>query len=171
MSFFLFTFLDWTGCDICFIVTLAYLESKASSTLMFRNVISLKLVVGTYMGGATPVYNGKNILGVHLGFSFYRIPRVPPWLGLWKVDNMLPSFRRDKFCSTLPKYWPAIINWRSYVFDSYCILITSPVPSTQYWMQTIIIYWSKQSLNLKETRNSYFRVTSKNHWLMFVSWK
>ena len=130
MSFFLFTFLYWTGCDICFIVTLASLESKASSTLMFRNVISLKLVVRTYMGGATPVYNGKNIPGVPLGFSFYRIPRVPPWLGLWKVDNMQPSFRRDKFCSTLPKYWPAITNWCSYVFDSYCILITSPVPST-----------------------------------------
>ena len=39
---------------------------KASSTLMFRNAISLKLGVGTYMGRATPVYNGKNILGISL---------------------------------------------------------------------------------------------------------
>ena len=29
---------------------------------MFRNAISLKLVVGTYMGGTTPVYNEKKIL-------------------------------------------------------------------------------------------------------------
>ena len=43
----------------CFIVRLAPLAGKASSTLMFRNVISLKLVAGTYMGGFTPVYNGK----------------------------------------------------------------------------------------------------------------
>ena len=127
------------------------MESKASSTLFIRNAVSLKLVVGTYIGGATPLYNGKNILGVPLGLSFYRIPRIPPWLGLWKVDNMQPSFRREKFCSTLPKYWPAITfyyyyyNWCWYVFGSYCILITSRVPSAQYWILTIIIYRSKQS--------------------------
>ena len=37
---------------------------------MFRNAISPKLVVGTYMGGATPVHNKKNILGVPLYFPF-----------------------------------------------------------------------------------------------------
>ena len=42
--------------------------------MMLRNAMSLKLVVVTYMGGATPVYNGKNILGVSLGLSFHRIP-------------------------------------------------------------------------------------------------
>ena len=52
LSVLLFTFLDWTGWDVCFIVTLAPLESKASSTLTFRNAINLKLVVGTYMGRA-----------------------------------------------------------------------------------------------------------------------
>ena len=52
-----------------FIVRLAPLAGKASSTLMFRNAISLELVVGTYIGGAAPVYNGKNILGVPLGLS------------------------------------------------------------------------------------------------------
>ena len=31
------------------------------------------------MGKATTVYNGKNILRVLLGLSFYRIPRLPPW--------------------------------------------------------------------------------------------
>ena len=45
------------------------LAGKASSTLMFRNAIRLELVVGTYIGGAAPVYNGKNILGVPLGLS------------------------------------------------------------------------------------------------------
>ena len=37
------------------------------------------------MDGATPVYNGKYILGVLLELSFHIIP---PWLSLWKVDNM-----------------------------------------------------------------------------------
>ena len=55
-------------------VTLALLKSKASSTMMFRNAISLKLVVITYMGGATPMYSGKNTLEVSLGLSFHRIP-------------------------------------------------------------------------------------------------
>ena len=63
------------------------------------------------MGAATPVYNGKKILGVPLGLFFYRIPRIPPWLGPSKVDNMQPSFQQDKICFTLPKYWPAITNW------------------------------------------------------------
>ena len=40
---------------------------------MFRNAISLNLVVGTYMGEATQEYNEKNILGVPLELSFYRI--------------------------------------------------------------------------------------------------
>ena len=39
-------------------------------TMMFHNAISLKVVVRTYMGGATKVYNGKNILGTPLDFSF-----------------------------------------------------------------------------------------------------
>ena len=81
LSFLLLLF----GWDVCFIITLALLERKASSTMMLHNAISLKLVVGTYMGGATSVYNGKNILGVPLGLSFQRIP---PWFGLWKVHNM-----------------------------------------------------------------------------------
>ena len=74
LSFLLFTFLDYTGWDVRFIVTLAPLESKTSSTLIFRNAISLKLVVGTYMGGATPVYNGKNILEVPVRLYFHRMP-------------------------------------------------------------------------------------------------
>ena len=41
---------------------------------MFRDAISLKVVVGTYMDGATPVYKEKNILGVPLGLSFHRKP-------------------------------------------------------------------------------------------------
>ena len=49
------------------------------------------------MDRATPVYNGKNILGVALGLNFYTIPRVPPWLGLLKVDNMQPSFWWENF--------------------------------------------------------------------------
>ena len=85
LIFLLFTSLDYTGWDFSFIVTLEPLESKASYTLMFHDAISLKVVVGTYMGGATSVYNEKNILGVPLGLSFHR---KPPWLGLWKVGNM-----------------------------------------------------------------------------------
>ena len=76
---------------------------------MFRNAISLKLVVETYMGDAIALYNGKNILGFPLRPSFLRIPS---WLDLWGVDNMQPRFGRDKFYSTLPKYWAAITNWR-----------------------------------------------------------
>ena len=81
--------------------------------IMFCNVISLKHIVGTYVGGTTLVCNAKNILGVFHGISFHRIPS---WLGLWKVDNMWPSFKRDKFCSTFPKYWPANANWRQVHF-------------------------------------------------------
>ena len=55
-------------------VSLAPFESKASYTLMFRNAINLKLVVGTYMGRATSVYNEINVLGVPLGLSFHKIP-------------------------------------------------------------------------------------------------
>ena len=55
-----------SGClTTCFNVTLAPpFEGKASSTLMFHNGISLKLVVETNMGKATSVDNGKNILEV-----------------------------------------------------------------------------------------------------------
>ena len=52
------------------------------------------------MGGDTLMYNGKNILGVPLGLSVYRMPRIPTWLGLWKVDNTQPINY-----STLQKYW------------------------------------------------------------------
>ena len=65
----LFTFLDETRWDVCFIVTLALLEWKASYTLMFCDAISLKPVGGTYMGRSTPVCNRKTVLGVHLGLS------------------------------------------------------------------------------------------------------
>ena len=60
---------DFSQC-IYLIVTMTFLKSKASSTMMFCNAISLKLVVGTYMGGVTLVYNGKNILGAPLRLSF-----------------------------------------------------------------------------------------------------
>ena len=72
------------------------LERKVLSTMMFCNAISVKLVVGTYMGRATPGHNEKNILEVPLELSFYRIPS---WVGSWKVDNMQPSFWQEKFCS------------------------------------------------------------------------
>ena len=84
------------------------------------NAISLKHIVGTYMGGNTPVCNTENILGVPIGLSFHKIP---PWLGLWKVDvcklvsdgtNFVPPFRNiDQLLQIDVKY----------VFDSYCILI------------------------------------------------
>ena len=55
-------------------VSLAPFESKPSYTMMFRNAINLKLVVGTYMGGAFSVYNEINVLGNPLGLSFHKIP-------------------------------------------------------------------------------------------------
>ena len=59
------------GCLTTFvIVRLAPLEGTVSSTLMLSYIISLKLIVGTYMDGTTLVDNGKNILGV----PFLRIP-------------------------------------------------------------------------------------------------
>ena len=71
------------------------------------------------MGGNTPVCNTENILGVPIGLSFHKIP---PWLGLWKVDvcklvsdgtNFVPPFRNiDQLLQIDVKY----------VFDSYCIL-------------------------------------------------
>ena len=71
---------------------MAPLESKASSTLMFRNTISLKLVVVTCMGGVTPVYNGKNILGVPLGLFFIEYLEYLLDSAYEKLDNMQPSF-------------------------------------------------------------------------------
>ena len=53
---------------------MALLESKVSSTMMLHNAISLKIVVGTYIGRATPVHYGKNTLGIPLGLSLHRIP-------------------------------------------------------------------------------------------------
>ena len=41
---------------------------------MLRSAISLRLGVGTYMGGMTSVQFKKNILGVPLQLSFHRIP-------------------------------------------------------------------------------------------------
>ena len=71
-------------------------KKEVLSTMMFCNAISVKLVVGTYMGRATPGHNEKNILEVPLELSFYRIPS---WVGSWKVDNIQPSFWQEKFCS------------------------------------------------------------------------
>ena len=82
---FYFFRLNWVGCFVCFIVTLALLESKASSTMMFHNTISLNLVVGTYMGAATSIYKWKNTLGAPFGHSFHRLLL---WIGLWKVDSI-----------------------------------------------------------------------------------
>ena len=53
--------LNWVGC-LFHCLTLAFLECKSSSTIMFRNAISVKLVVETYMGDATVLYNRKHIL-------------------------------------------------------------------------------------------------------------
>ena len=75
--------------------------------MMFLNVISLKLVVGTYIGKATPVYNGKNTLGVPLRLSFYTIP---PFIKYGLVSD------RTNFA-------PPSQNTQQ-LFDSYCILIT-----------------------------------------------
>ena len=51
--------------------------------------------------------------------SFYRMPSsfiecLEYLLDLVyeTFDNMQPSFWWDKFCSTLPKYWSVITNWR-----------------------------------------------------------
>ena len=66
------------------IFTIAPLYSKSSSTLMFRNAINLKLVVGTYMGRATPVYNRKQILEVFL--TAIWLPQVKLWGQLHSPD-------------------------------------------------------------------------------------
>ena len=48
--------------------------------MMLHSAISLRLGVGTYMGGMTSVqFKKKTILAVPLQLSFHRIP---PWLGL-----------------------------------------------------------------------------------------
>ena len=65
---FYFFGLNWVGC--LFHCNTGPLESIASSNLMFRNAISLKPVVGTYIDGITPVYNGKSIRGVPSDFPF-----------------------------------------------------------------------------------------------------
>ena len=57
-SLFYFFRLNWVGC--LFHCNTGN-RSKIFSTLMFRNTINLKPVVGTYMGRVTPVYNGKKI--------------------------------------------------------------------------------------------------------------
>ena len=99
---------DFSQC-IYLIVTMTFLKSKASSTMMFCNAISLKLVVGTYMGGVTLVYNGK------------KHPRSSPQTFLYLVSKyLLDSISEksticnlisNKYSSIIPKYWPAITNW------------------------------------------------------------
>ena len=51
------------------------------------------------MGQASPVYNGKNILGVPLGLSQHTFLNQS-----MKSQQYGPSFQRDKFRSTLLKY-------------------------------------------------------------------
>lgn len=92
--------------NVCFIVTVAPIKSKASSTLVFGNSIILNLV--------------SSII------QWIKHPRSFPWyflswktsLCLWKVDPDSITF------FTLPKYWWAIRTDVKYSFDSYCILIT-----------------------------------------------
>ena len=104
--FLLFTFLDSAGWNVCFIVTLAPLESKTS----------------TSMGGTTSVCNAKNILGLLLGLSFHKIP---PWLGLRKVGNAIYNLISDG-TDFVPPFrnidQPLQIDVK-YVCDSYCVLI------------------------------------------------
>ena len=63
---------------------------------MFRNAISLKLVVRTYMGGFTPVYNGKKVLKV-----FFKTAIWLPYGQLWgqlhssKVNHCVLHFRPE----------------------------------------------------------------------------
>ena len=63
---------------------------------MFRNAISLKLVVRTYMGGSTPVYNGKKVLKV-----FFKTAIWLPYGQLWgqlhspKVNHCVLHFRPE----------------------------------------------------------------------------
>ena len=60
---------------------------------MFHNAISLKLVVQTYMGGSTPVYNGKKILGVFL--TAIWLPHSQLWRQLQspKVNHCVLHFQ------------------------------------------------------------------------------
>ena len=53
-------------------------KKEVLSTMKFCNAISVKLVVGTYMGRTTPGHSEKNILEAPLELSFYRIPS---WVG------------------------------------------------------------------------------------------
>ena len=62
---------------------MALLESKVSFTTMFCNTTSLKLVIETYMGGATPLYNGKNILGV-----FFSILCLTSIYNIYSIKNL-----------------------------------------------------------------------------------
>ena len=75
------------------------------------------------MGGLTPVYNGKNILRVPLGLFFYRIPPFIKYLLVSDGTNSDPPFRNTDQLSQIDV---------KYVFDSYYILITSPILSTHY---------------------------------------
>ena len=137
----------------CFIVTLAPLESKASFTLMFCNAISLKLVVGTYMGGTTQAYSGKIIVGVPLGLS-----QITSLTQSMKSEQYVPSVRWDKSCSTLSKYWPAVYKYViqidvKYVLDSYCSLITIFILKKVIFSFTFMeniknIYYSLKIINL-----------------------
>ena len=96
------------------------------------------------MGGATPVYNGKNILRVPLDFPFikYLPVVVSEKLTICSLvssgANFLPPSRNtDQLLQIDIKY----------VLDSYCIFITSPVPWTLLTC-AVIIYQSKQLFNL-----------------------
>ena len=70
------------------------------------------------------MYNRKNILGVPLGLSFYRIPPFITYLLVSDRTNFdLPFRNTDQLLQ---------IRIVKYIFDSYYFLITSPIPLTQY---------------------------------------
>ena len=64
---------------------MALLESKVSFTTMFCNTTSLKLVIVVKLkvGGATPLYNGKNILGV-----FFSILCLTSIYNIYSIKNL-----------------------------------------------------------------------------------
>ena len=78
------------------------------------------------------------------------------------LTEIMKEVSRSRFC----------LKYRKTKLISYKTFWIASVAKTFYSTLKIIIKISTSVfVSLKETRNSYFCVTPKNHQLMFVSWK
>ena len=106
---------------------------------MFGNTISLKLAEGTYVSGATPVYNGK--VPPDFPFVEYLFDSVYENSTICNLvsdgTNFVPPSRNiDQLLQINAKY----------LFDSYCILITVFILKNMIYSASNIFFFLRHML-------------------------